>query len=199
MTEERFLPSVAKSIEDLRLDRIDVLLLHFPPLDGPIEQGLELLLAAQQQGLAAHIGISNYTPAMMRAARAAVGDAALAANQVEFNPLLDGRALVAASIETDIPLAAYCTVARGEVFKYPLFAEIGAGHGKTAAQVVLRWTLQKGIALNTMSTNPDNIRANFDVMDFVLSTPEIAAIDALSDVNHRIITRAGGVPWAAQW
>ncbi|NIR98653.1 MAG: aldo/keto reductase, partial [Gammaproteobacteria bacterium] len=53
----------------------------------------------------------------------------------------------------------YCSVARGEVFKYPDFAEIGAAYGKSAAQVVLRWILQKGVSINTMSTKPANIRA----------------------------------------
>jgi 2,5-diketo-D-gluconate reductase B len=63
----------------------------------------------------------------------------------------------------------------------------------------LRWTLQKGLALTTMSTRPANIRANFEIMDFVLSADEMARIDTINSVNHRIITRAGGVPWAAEW
>jgi 2,5-diketo-D-gluconate reductase B len=196
---DRFLPSVERSLSDLGVDRVDVLLLHFPPLAEPFEPGLELLIEAKARGLTDHIGISNYTPEMMRRARKAAGDATLAANQVEFHPLLDGSALLAAAAETGIPLAAYCTVARGEVFKHPLLAAIGAGHGKSAAQVALRWTLQQGVAINTMSTSPANIRANFDIMDFVLSSPEMAQIDALNRTRHRVITREGGVPWAPNW
>lgn len=199
MVPERFVSSVEQSLDDLQLDRVDVLLLHFPPLEEPIEPALELLLDAQASGLADHVGVSNYTPSMMRRAQIAVGDGVLVANQVEFHPLLDGTALLAASEETGIPLVAFCTVARGEIFKYPVLAQIGVSHSKTAAQVALRWTLQKGVALNTMSTNPDNIRANFEIDDFVLSKAEIARIDALNAVNHRIITKAGGVPWAADW
>ena len=86
----------------------------------------------------------------------------LVTNQVEFQPLLNQDILLAAADETGIPLSSYCSVARGEVFKYPLFAEIGAGYGKSAAQVVLRWILQKGVAINTMSTKPANIAENFD-------------------------------------
>jgi 2,5-diketo-D-gluconate reductase B len=199
MVPERFLASVEQSLVDLQLDRVDVLLLHFPPLEGPIEPGLELLLKAQEQGLADHVGVSNYTPSNMRRARAAVGGGVLVINQVEFHPLLDGGPLLAAAIATGIPLAAFCTVARGEVLKYQLLAEIGLVHGKTAAQIGLRWTLQKGVALTTMSTSAANIRANFDIMDFELSADEMARIDSLNTVNHRIITRAGGVPWAAEW
>ena len=63
----------------------------------------------------------------------------------------------------------------------------------------LEEALQKGVALTTMSTSSTNIRANFDIMDFALSVDEMARIDTLNTVNHRIITRAGGVPWAAEW
>lgn len=199
MTAERFMPSVERSLKDLRLEQVDVLLLHFPPLEGPIEPALELLSEARYQGLAAHIGVSNFTPDLMRRARKALGDMPVAANQIEFHPLLDGSALTATSAETGIPLSAYCTVARGEIFKHAILGEIGERHGKTAAQVALRWALQKGVAINTMSTRRENISANFDVMDFVLSVPEMASIDALGRLNHRIITREGGVPWAAQW
>ena len=73
------------------------------------------------------------------------------------------------------------------MFKYPLFAEIGAAYGKSAAQVVLRWILQKGVPINTMSTKPENIRANYDVMDFILSAIDMARIDALTATGYRII------------
>jgi 2,5-diketo-D-gluconate reductase B len=78
-------------------------------------------------------------------------------------------------------------VARGEVFKYPVFGEIGKGYGKSAAQVVLRWILQKGVSINTMSTKPENIRANFDVMDFTLSSIDMAKIDDMTATGYRIV------------
>jgi 2,5-diketo-D-gluconate reductase B len=96
------------------------------------------------------------------------------------------------------PLSSYSSVARGEVFNYPEFAEIGVGYGKTAGQVVLRWILQKGVSVNTMSTKPDNIRANFEIMDFILSSVDMARIDALTHTNYRI-TSINQVPWAPQW
>ena len=125
-------------------------------------------------------------------------DAPLVTNQVEFHPLLNQNTLLAAASETGIPLSSYCSVARGEVFKYPLFAQIGAGYGKSAAQVVLRWILQKGVAINTMSTKPDNIRANFEVMDFTLSSVDMARIEAMTEVGFRVVTKAL-VPIAPEW
>ena len=73
--------------------------------------------------------------------------------------------------------------------------QIGVPYGKSAAQVVLRWILQKGVSLNTMSTNPANIRANFDIMDFTLSSLDMARIDALNATNYRIVDKTL-VPYA---
>jgi 2,5-diketo-D-gluconate reductase B len=185
---ERFLPSVERSLKDLRIDSADVLLLHWPTPGGDIRASLELLQQAHDRGLARNIGVSNYTVRMMREAKAIVA-APLVTNQVEFHPLLDQSALLDAAAETGIPLSSYCSVARGAVFKYPLFAEIGAGYGKSAAQVVLRWILQKGVTINTMSTKPENIRANFEVMDFTLSSIDMARIDAMTATGHRIVGR----------
>ncbi len=195
--EAAFLPSVEASLTALRTDYVDILLLHWPPIGGDIAPSLRLLQKARDLGLARHIGVSNYTAQMMRDAKAIV-DAPLVTNQVEFHPLLNQDRLLQAAAETGIPLSSYSSVARGEVFKYPLFAEIGAGYGKSAAQVVLRWILQKGVSLNTMSTKPENIRANFDLMDFTLSSVDMARIDAMTQTGYRIVSK-GLVPWAPDW
>jgi 2,5-diketo-D-gluconate reductase B len=194
---DRFLPSVEASLKALRLDRVDLLLLHWPPAGGDVAPSLRLLSQARARGLAAHIGVSNYTVAMMRRARQVIDDP-IVTNQVEFHPLLNQDRLLAGSAETGIPLSSYSSVARGKVFEYPLFAEIGAPYAKTAAQVVLRWILQKGVSVNTMSTRPENIRANFEVMDFTLSNVDMARIEALTHTNYRIAAQ-GLVPWAPVW
>lgn len=195
--ESGFLPSVEDSLRALRVERVDLLLLHWPPAGGDIAPSLRLLQKAREAGLAAHIGVSNYTAAMMRAAKALV-DAPLVTNQVEFHPLLDQSRLLAAAKDTGIPLSSYCSLARGEIFKYPLLAKIGAAYGKSAAQVALRWIAQKGLAMNTMSTKPENIRANFDILDFTLSAEDMARIDALGATNYRIVDR-DRVPFAPEW
>jgi 2,5-diketo-D-gluconate reductase B len=125
---------------------------------------------------------------MMRAAKEIVS-VPLVTNQVEFHPLLNQDVLLAASAETGIPLSSYCSVARGAVFKHALFGEIGQAYGKSAAQVVLRWILQKGVSINTMSTKPENIRANFEVMDFTLSCVDMARIEAMTQTGYRIVNK----------
>lgn len=194
---DRFLPSVEKSLEALGLDAVDVLLLHWPPADGDIVPSLKLLQQAQERGLARNVGVSNYTVAMLRQAAATV-DVPLVTNQVEFHPLLNQDKLMEGANAVGIPLSAYCSVARGAVFQVPDFAEIGATYGKSAGQVVLRWILQKGVSVNTMSTKRANIEANFDVMDFTLSSVDMARIDALTHRNARIVTK-DLVPWAPDW
>ncbi|MBW3097974.1 aldo/keto reductase [Pseudohoeflea coraliihabitans] len=185
-TGEKFLPSVEESLKKLRIDQVDALLLHWPAPDGDIRESLQLLQQAQRHGLTKHIGVSNYTAQMMRDAKALL-DTPLVTNQVEFHPLLNQDKLLKAATETGIPLASYCSVARGEVFKYPIFADIGAAYGKTAAQVVLRWILQKGVSINTMSTKPANIEANFHVMDFTLSSIDMHRIEDMTKTGYRIV------------
>lgn len=194
---DRFIASVEQSLKDLRVDQVDVLLLHWPPANGNVVPPLRLLEKAYIRGLTRNIGVSNYSIAMMRTARDVI-DAPIVTNQVEFHPLLNQDRLMAGANDVGIPLSSYCSVARGAVFKHPEFAEIGTAYGKTAAQVVLRWIVQKGVSINTMSTNPDNIRANFDIMDFTLSHVDMARIDALTHTGHRIVT-ADLVPWAPDW
>lgn len=192
-----FLPSVEQSLRDLRIDRADILLLHWPDPSGDIAPALLLLEQAQRAGLTAHIGVSNFTAAMMRRAVTVI-ETPLVTNQVEFHPLLNQNALLAAATQTGIPLSSYCSVARGEVFKYPLLDQIAASYGKSAAQIVLRWILQKGLAINTMSTKRDNIAANFDVMDFTLSSVDMDRIWTLTSVGYRVVTKAL-VPIAPDW
>lgn len=196
-TPARFIDSVKQSLAALRLEYVDVLLLHWPPRDGDVVPSLQLLQQAHRQGLARFIGVSNYTAAMMRTAKAAI-ETPVIVNQVEFHPLLDQEALLAATRETGIALSSYCSVARGAVFDYPIFAKIGAAYGKSAAQIVLRWILQQGVPITTMSTKPANIEANFDVMDFILAHADMARIDALRAADHRIVDNTL-VPWAPEW
>lgn len=196
-TEDKFVASVEQSLKDLRVDYVDALLLHWPPIGGDIAPSLRLLEDCLKRGLTRNIGVSNYTVAMMKEAVNIV-DAPIVTNQVEFHPLLNQDVLLAGANEAGIPLSSYSSVARGEVFKHPEFAEIGKGYGKSAAQVVLRWIIQKGVSVNTMSTKPENIRANFEIMDFTLSHVDMARIEKLTHTGYRIVG-SDLVPWAPEW
>lgn len=195
--EALFLPSVEQSLKNLGLDVIDVLLLHWPPGDGNIKSSLQLLNKAADLGLTKHIGISNYTSSMMREALQLTNHP-LVTNQVEFHPLLNQDILLKTATETGIPLSAYCSVARGEVFKHSIFTELASQYNKSAGQIVLRWILQQGVSVNTMSTNPTNIKANYKIQDFELSDEDMSRISALTTAKQRLVNKSI-VPWAPEW
>jgi 2,5-diketo-D-gluconate reductase B len=195
ITAERLIPSLRESLRKLGVERADVVLLHWPPANRDVVSAVRWLEEAAKLGLARTIGVSNFNVAMMRAAAKAI-ETPLIANQVEFHPLIDQTKLMAAAEETGIPLVAYCSVARGAIDRYPLFAELGGQYGRTPAQIALRWILQKGVAITTMSTKAPNIRANFDAMDFTLSSPDMARIDALQTADVRVVR---STPWAPDW
>ncbi len=196
-TESQFLDSVKRSLDHLKRDRVDVLLLHWPPADGDVQPSLALLREAQLLGLTQHIGVSNYTAAMMRTAKALL-DVPLVVNQVEFHPLLNQSVLLAAAQETGIPLSSYCSVARGLVFQEQLLRDIAQKTGKTVAQVTLRWILQQGVSVTTMSTSAANLRNNYAIDDFTLSAEDMATIDTLTHSCVRIVD-SKKVPWAPVW
>ena len=196
-SEEAFIPSVKNSLDELNISSLDVLLLHWPQGDDDVRPPLDWLQQAKQQGLTKHIGISNYTSKQMRVAKAHCSET-LVTNQVEFHPLIDQSILMNASKETGIPLASYCSVARGKVFEYSLFDAIAKNHNVTGAQVVLRWILQQGVSINAMSTKRENLTANFDVLGFELTEDEMSKISALNATNYRIVNNAL-VPWAPTW
>jgi 2,5-diketo-D-gluconate reductase B len=196
-SEKLFIPSIEKSLTDLRVDYVDVLLLHWPPVGEQIETSLKLLEQAYEKKLALNIGVSNYTAKMMIFATQLL-DAPLSTNQVEFHPLLNQDTLLATSKKLEVPLSSYCSVARGEITKYPLFDKIGKRYGKSASQVGLRWSLQKGVSINTMSTKMENIKSNFDVIDFTLSSNDMERVGSLTTINRRLVNK-DLVPWAPKW
>ena len=196
-TDDLFLTSVEDSLSALRVDAVDMLLLHWPPVGGNIKPSLTLLEQAAAKGYTKHIGVSNYTVQMMIDARSII-DTPIGTNQVEFHPLLNQDKLLEGSLLTGIPLSSYCSVARGEVLRHTLFDEIGKAYGKSPVQIALRWILQKGVSINSLSSNVAHIRANFQIMDFTLSSVAMGQIDKLTQNDFRIVDQPV-VKWAPTW
>jgi 2,5-diketo-D-gluconate reductase B len=186
--ESVFINSVEASLKYLQIDKLDVLLLHWPPVGGDIAPSLTYLQKAYEMGLTSNIGVSNYTIEMLQRAVNIIS-APIITNQVEFHPLLDQSKLHNAANALGIQLSAYCSLARGAVFKSQVLQDIGQKYQKTAGQVVLRWILQKGVTINSSSSKPENIKANFDIIDFELSDDDMAQINGLNSLNQRIVTK----------
>jgi len=196
-SEKLFIPSVKQSLTDLQLDYVDILLLHWPPADGKIGPSVGWLLEAKHLGLCKHIGVSNYNSTMLDEL-VSICEEPIVCNQIEFHPLIDQSVMLEASNRTGIPLSSYCSVARGKALADPLILKIAEQYKRTPAQIVLKWILQKGVSVNTMSSKPANIKANFSIMDFSLSNVDIARIDTLGSQNYRIVDKEL-VPWAPEW
>ena len=122
LTVARFSNSVRTSIAALG-GPPDLLLIHWPPADADVDGMLQLLAAAQDQGETRLIGVSNFSSALLRRAKAVLGDR-LVCNQVEFHPLLDQRKLKAVADELGVTLVAYSPIARGKALGHPVVVEI---------------------------------------------------------------------------
>jgi len=172
------LRSTEVSVTELGVEAVDLLLLHWPNPDVPLDETLGALHEARERGLARHVGVSNFAPSLVRRAVAA---GPTLTNQVEYHPFLSQARQLALADELDVLLTAYSPVARGLVLRDPTLVAIGARHGKAAGQVTLRWLLQQPRVLAIpKAASPANQAANLDVFDFELDDDEMARIFALA-------------------
>lgn len=187
--------SVEASLSRLGLDYVDLILLHWPNPDVPVAETMAALCEIKARGLARHIGVSNFTVALLDEAIQESAEP-IAANQVEYHPYLDQAPLLAKCREQGVALTAYSPLAKGRVFEEPLLKQIGAAHGKTAGQVTLRWLVQQeGVIAIPRSSNPDHISAALAIEDFSLSSEEMSQISSLADPQGRMVN----LSWAPDW
>ena len=184
-----FMPSVYESLKKLNTDYVDLLLLHWPDKSGDNTDSLNLLQEAYQNGLAKNIGLSNYTISMIKDAIKKLS-VMPATNQIEFHPLLDQSKIFSFANSINLNLSSYCSVARGKIFEYEELNTLAKKYNCTTAQISLSWALQKGVAINTMSSKYENIKNNFNILDIYISNEDMNSIDALSKkINYRIVTK----------
>ncbi|MGY6586863.1 MAG: aldo/keto reductase [Wenzhouxiangella sp.] len=186
---DRFRGSVEQSLERLGLDQVDLLLLHWPVFDeSGMNPTLEALLRARSDGLARHVGISNFNIAQMEQAVAFCGPGELATNQVEYHVYLGQQRLRRVLGRLDLMLTAYMPLAKARVINDPVLWEIGSQYGKTSAQVALRWLVEQDrVAAIPATGNPHHARANMEIFDFALSAEDIQRIAEL-DKDRRYCT-----------
>ena len=191
---DKFARSVDNSLKLLGLPNVDLLLIHWPNAAVPMEESIGALNKAKREGLAKHIGVANYTVALLDAATKATTEP-LVTNQIEVHPFLDQTKVIAATRRHGMSITAYCPLARGKVPGEPALERIGKAHGKTASQVALRWLVQQGIAVIPGSGTPARQTENFDVLGFSLSDAEMAEIAALKRPNSRVVNPPQHPEW----
>lgn len=181
-------PSVDESLRKLKTDHVDLLLLHWPKSPVSLAEQIEGLNALVDAGKVRHIGVSNYNCALMGEA-VRLSKAPIVTNQIEYHPYLDQTAVLSAARSYGMSVTAYYAMADGRVPKEDLLQDIGARHGKTAAQVTLRWLIQQqGVIALSKTATESRIAENFAVFDFSLDAEEMTAISALARPDGRIVS-----------
>lgn len=188
------LRSVKDSIGNLRLGEIDLLLLHWPNKDVPLKDTIDALVSVKRDGLVRHIGVSNFTVALLEQADR-LAEHRLVCNQIEVHPYLDQSKVIAACRALDMAVIAYSPIARGNAKHDAVLERIGKSHGKTAAQVSLRWLVQQGIGVIPRTSRVERLSENIDIFDFELSEQEMAQIRALARPDGRIVDWS----WSPRW
>ncbi|KQQ96798.1 2,5-didehydrogluconate reductase DkgB [Massilia sp. Leaf139] len=189
LAADALIPSLKESLRKLRLEQLDLTLIHWPSPNGavPVAESMAALLEARERGLTRAIGVSNFTIPLMREAIDAIGAANIATNQVELHPYLQNRAVADFAREQGIPVTAYMPLAYGKVLDDPIIGAIAARLNATPAQVTLAWLLAKGHTVIPSSTRRANLASNLAARDLVLGRQDIAAIDGL-DRDERLVS-----------
>ena len=180
-----FARSVDESLAALKVDYVDLLLVHWPNPEIALSETMPALAKAKRQGLARHIGVANFNIALLDQAIRLCPEP-LVALQAEYHPYLDQSKLLAAVRQRGLVYIAYCPLGRGRLFSDPVLAEIGKAHGRTIAQVALRWLLQQNVAAIPRSSNLQRIADNFNVFEFTLNDDEMTRISALKRSDGRV-------------
>jgi 2,5-diketo-D-gluconate reductase B len=188
--------AIKDSLVRLRVSEVDLVLLHWPNPQIPLAETLQALCGVKRAGLARHIGVSNFTIALMRDA-VGLADEPLVCNQIEVHPFLDQSKVIAACREHGMAVVAYSPIARGGAKNDAVLARIGAAHGKSAVQVSLRYLVQQKIAVIPRTSRVERLSPNLAIFDFELSDAEMAEIAALAHPDGRVVDYAysGSPKW----
>jgi 2,5-diketo-D-gluconate reductase B len=177
--------STKESLTKLRLTEVDLLLLHWPNPQVPLPETLGALAHVKKLGMARHIGVSNFTVALIDEAVAACPEP-LVCDQVEYHPYLDQTRVREACARHGMAVIAYSPVAQGRIKGDATLARIGQAHGKTAAQVCLRWLVQQKVSAIPRTSKIERLSENIDIFDFALSDEEMRQIFGMATAKGRL-------------
>jgi len=193
-TADDFARSLETSLKTLGLDYVDLLLIHWHQPKVPLEETLGALAKAKREGLAKNIGVSNFTVALLDEAVDKCPEP-LVVNQIEYHTYIRQDKVIAACRKHGMLVTCHAPLARGEMLKDPVILKIATAHGKTAAQIALKWLIQQpDISAVPRGLKFSEIEENIDIFDVELSKDEMNQISALRDKNIRIVQGRGRHP-----
>ena len=189
-----FQRSFDDSLAKLKLAWVDLLLIHWPNPKVPLAETLGVLCKARREGRARHVGVANFTTALLQDA-VKLASEPLVTNQIEVHPFLDQDKVLAACRAHGLAVTAYCPIARGKVPGNEVLERVGRTHGKSSSQVALRYLVQQDIIPIPRTANADHLAANLAIFDFKLSDSEMAEIGKLRQPGGRVVNP----PHAPKW
>jgi 2,5-diketo-D-gluconate reductase B len=167
------------SLKKLRLDHVDLYLVHWPSKNMNLPAIFETLMKLKGEGRTRAIGVANFTVALLKTVVEDI-KAPIACNQVECHVMLDQTPLRRYLGQKSIPLVAYCPLAQGKAASDPTLTAIGRKHGASAAQVALKWLLdQDGVAAIPKASRAESQKANLDALNVGLDDEDMKAIAGL--------------------
>ncbi|OBK76506.1 aldo/keto reductase [Mycobacterium sp. 1164985.4] len=170
-----------KSMKRLGLDYLDLYLIHWPmPAKGAFVETFKAFAHLREQGRIRSIGVSNFEPEHLRELVDATGIVPTV-NQIELHPLLQQEELREVHAQMGIATEAWSPLGQGSLLKNDTVVSVADKHGKTPAQVLIRWHMQLGNIVIPKSVTPERIVSNFDVFDFELSEQDMASVSELGD------------------
>lgn len=174
LTCEEVLRSFEESLEKLGTDYCDLLLIHWPSEDIPLEETLEAMKVLKADGKISAIGVSNFNTALLQEA---LETANIMCNQVEYNPYIDQDGLLQLATSQRLMLTAYSPLAKGKVMEDATIQQIGKRYGKNPVQVALRWLIQQqNVVAIPKAADPGHRESNFQIFDFELTPDEMNKI-----------------------
>jgi 2,5-diketo-D-gluconate reductase B len=179
--------STHDSLANLKLPNVDLLLIHWPNSSVPLKETVGALCKMKREGLARHVGVSNFNVKLVEEA-VKLATEPLVNNQIECHPYFDQSATVAASRKRGLTVTAYSPVARGRVAGDAVLGRIGKAHGKTAAQVCLRFLVQQDIVVIPKTSRSERLKENLAIFDFKLTPAEMKEIAGLASPHGNIVS-----------
>ncbi len=186
--------AVDESLDRLQLPFVDLVLIHWPNPEVPLPGTIASLCSVKRAGKTKHIGVSNFTVALIEQA-VRIADEPIATNQIEVHPFIDQDKVIGVCRQHGMAVTAYCPIARGHVPGNETLGRIGKAHGKTPAQVSLRYLVQQGIIVIPRTSKTERLKENFEIFDFALTPAELAEIGKLKRPDGRVVSPA----FAPQW
>jgi 2,5-diketo-D-gluconate reductase B len=182
------------SLQKLRLDHVDLYLVHWPSKNMNLAAVIETLLKLKEQGRTRAIGVANFNLALLKTAVEEF-KAPIACNQIEYHVMLDQTPVRKYLAAKSIPLVAYCPLAQGRAATNETLIAIGRKHSASAAQVALKWLLdQDGVAAIPKASRPESQQANLDALNVRLDDEDRKAIAALPK-NQRFVNPGVAPAW----